>query len=170
MAEDKDKRPSRLIPVLREGIAVIQMIFFKEVRTHLQNAHPEKEQKLLSLLAGAITNELFGTANPEAPFARLLDEQRSIIEQEMLGLCVHLAHLRRHLTDALRIQALCDNQEGVQQSNGLIIADKLGILLKNREIPLPSTFMAMVRELGAQHQLIIPPPHISADEDGIIVH
>lgn len=170
MAEDEDKRPSRLVPVLREGVAVIQMIFFKELRTHLQAAHPDKEQKLLSLLAGAITNELFGTANPEPPFARFLDEQRTVIEQEMLGLCVHLAHLRRHLTDALRIQALCDNQEGLQQSSGLIIADKLGMLLKDREIPLPSTFMTMARELGAQHQLIIPPAEISAAEDNTIVH
>ncbi len=170
MAQEKNKRRSRLVPVLREGVAVVQMIFFKELRTHLQAAHPDKEPKLVSLLAGAITNELFGTANPEKPFARFLDEQRTTIEQEMLGLCVHLAHLRRHLTDALRIQALCDNQEGLQQSNGLVIADKLGMLLKDREIPLPSTFMTMVRETGAQHQLIIPPAHISAEEDNTIVH
>lgn len=170
MAEDKSKEPSKLIPVLREGVSVIQMIFFKETRTHLQLTHPDKDPKTLSLLAGAITNELFGTPNPEPPFTRFLDEQRATIEQEMLGLSTHLPHLRHYLTDALRIQALCDNQEGLPQSNGLIIADKLGILIKDREIPLPSNFMTMVREIGAQHQLIIPPLQISSEENNGIVH
>ncbi len=170
MVENKSKEPSKLIPVLREGVSVIQMIFFKEVREHLQLTHPDTDRKTLSLLAGAITNELFGAPNPDPPFARFLAEQQATIEQEMLGLSTHLTHLCRYLTDALRIQALCDNQEGLQHSNGLIVADKLGVLLKDREIPLPSNFIAMVREIGAQHQLIIPPVQISADENNSIEH
>ena len=170
MSEEKNSKQSRLIPVLREGVSVIQMIFFKEVRDRLLATHRDKDTKTVSMLAGAITNELFGTPNPDPTFARFLAEQQATIEQEVLGLSVNLPHLRRPLTDALRIQALCDNQEGLDQSNALVIADKLGMLLKDREIPLPSTFMTMVREIGAQHQLIIPPVQISSDEDRSIVH
>ena len=170
MGENRSKKQSRLVAVLREGVSIIQMIFFKEVKTHLHNTHRDKDQKTISMLAGAITNELFGSPNPEPTFTRFLQEQQAVIEQEMLGLCVNLSHLRRHITDALRIQALCDNQEKREQSNALVIADKLGILLKEREVPLPSTFMSMVREIGEQHQLIIAPVQISPDEDRSIIH
>jgi hypothetical protein len=170
MVEDKGSKQSRLIGILREGISVIQMIFFKEIRLRLQGSYPDTDPKTLSKLAGAITNELFGTPNPEPEFVLFLQEHQSTIEQEMLGLAVNLPHLRRPVTDALRIEALCDNQEGRDQANSLVIAEKIGLLLKDREVPLPSTFMTMVREIGGQHQLIVPPVPISADDDKSIAH
>jgi len=170
MVEEKSSKQSRLISILREGVSVIQMIFFKEIRLRLQSNYPDKDRQTLSMLAGAITNELFGTPNPEPKFILFLQEQQSTIEQEMLGLAINLPHLRRPITDALRIEALCDNQEGLDQANSLVIADKIGLLLKDCEVPLPSTFMTMVREIGGQHQLIVAPVAISDEEDKSIIH
>jgi len=148
----------------------VQMVFFKEIRSHLGRQYPDKDVPTISMLAGALTNELFGTPNPEPKFIQFMQANQAIIEQELLGLAANLPHLRRYLTDALRIQTLCDNQEGVQSAPSLITADKLGVLLKDRDVPLPSAFMTSVRELGALHQLIIPPAQISPEDDRELVH
>lgn len=165
-------RQSQLVAVLREGVAIVQMIFFKELRTALHERYYGDMDKMdISRLAGAVTNELFGTPNPEPEFVQFQQEHRATIEQEMLRLATELPQLRRYVTDALRIQALCDSQEGVESDDTLLIADKLGILLRDREIPLPSVFMTMVREVGKEHELIIPPtPTISAEDDTNLTH
>jgi hypothetical protein len=170
MSEEDNSKQSQLVGALREGVAVIQMILFKELRASLQTRHSDSEQMTVSMLAGAITNELFGTANPEPKFIQFRQDNRAVIEQELLGLATQLPEMRRLVTDALRIQALCDNQEGIQDDNSLVVADKLGVLLKEREIPLPSTFMSMVREVGKEHELIIPPVPISAEDDQSLSH
>ncbi|MDH4319074.1 MAG: hypothetical protein OEV64_11830, partial [Desulfobulbaceae bacterium] len=61
-----------------------------------------------------------------------------------------------YLTDALRMQAICDNQEGRNSLSSLLMARALGILQENRPLPLPSSFMTTVRALGAQCGLLIP--------------
>jgi hypothetical protein len=167
IAPDKQ---SRLIAVLREGIGLVQMIFFKEIKGRLDRVRPDLEAPMRSRLAGAVTNELFGTINPAPDFMQFRREQQALIEQELLGLAVTLPHLLPFLTDALRLQTLCDNQEGVTTEDTLITADKLGILVRDRETPLPSAFMTMVRELGARYQLIIPPTPISPEDDHTMVH
>jgi hypothetical protein len=120
------------------------------------------------MLAGYITNELFGTQNPAEKFARFRQEQWGEIEQELLGLKDELAHLCPRITDALRIQVLCDHQEGDDSSKILVAARGFGILMEEREIPLPSTFMTLVRVLGEEHNLIIAPVQISPEDDGIV--
>ncbi|MBE0584040.1 MAG: hypothetical protein IH612_09815 [Desulfofustis sp.] len=166
---DPDKQ-SRLIAVLREGIGLVQMIFFKEIKARLDQDRPDLEATLRSRLAGAVTNELFGTINPAPEFMQFHREHQALIEQELLGLAVTLPHLLPFLTDALRLQTLCDNQEGLTTDDTLITADKLGILVKGRQTPLPSAFMTMVRELGARYQLIIPPAPIAPEDDHPLVH
>ncbi len=37
--------------------------------------------------------------------------------------------------------------------------------MEERDIPLPSTFMTSVRELGKQHNLLIPPVQITPEQD-----
>lgn len=170
MNDEENKKQSRLVAVLREGVSLVQMVFFKELRDVLKQHHPDKNQPTVSKLAGAITNELFGTPNPDPQFVAFLQENRAAIEQEMLGLATNLHHLRRYITDALRIQTLCDHQEGLESPETLATAEKLGVLLKEREIPLPSSFMTSVRELGEKHQLIIAPVQISPEEEQSIIH
>ena len=146
------------------------MILFKELRNILGKKYAGEESVHLPLLAGAITNELFGTRNPDHKFQVFREENRALIEQGLLGLAQDLPGLRSKITDALRVQTLCDNQEGHDSAACLIRADELGILVKDREVPLPSTFMTMIRTLGEQHGLIIPPVLITPEDDTTVLH
>ncbi|KGO35689.1 MAG: hypothetical protein WBN83_15265 [Desulfoprunum sp.] len=171
MTNDKAAIKSQLLPALREGLSVIQMIVFKEIRAQLARKRPESDPAHLSRLAGTITNELFGTPNPEEQFVRFRQEHWGTIEQELLGISTENPGLRAPITDALRVQALCDSQEGLgDDASVLARADALGILVRDRDIPLPSTFMTMVRELGRQHNLIIPPMPMDAAPGPGMVH
>ena len=161
---------SQLLTILHEGVGLVQMILFKELRTLLGKKHAGKDIIYLSMLAGAITNELFGSQNPEEKFQIFRQENGALIEQELLGLAEDLPALKSNITDALRIQTLCDSQVGRDSSANLTRAAELGILVNDREIPLPSTFMTMIRMLGEQHGLIIPPVLITPDEDKTVLH
>lgn len=165
MNKETDNKNSRLIPVLREGVAVIQMIFFKEVKTLIKNNHPDLEESAQTMLAGSITNEIFGSHNPEEKFQSFRNKHQGTIEQELLNIANELPQMIAPLADALRIQTLCDNQEGTDSSHVLKQADSFGILPHDRDIPLPSAFMETVRGLGAEHKLIIPPVEFDTTEE-----
>lgn len=165
MNQESAKKNSRLIPVLREGVAVIQMIFFKELKGIISKNYPDLDATSQTMLTGAITNELFGTSNPEEKFQNFRKQHRGDIEQELLNLSTQLPHLIAPLTDALRVQTLCDNQEGIDSTHILKQANSCDILSAAREIPLPSAFMATVRALGGEHNLLIPPVEFDETED-----
>lgn len=164
------EKNSQLLSALREGVGIIQMVLFKKLRAKLADKKPQCDKVHLSMLAGSITNEIFGTQNPEEKFARFRSENRGDIEQELLSLREDHPILCQHVTDALRVQTLCDHQEGQDSSATLVRAKENGFLLEDREIPLPSSFMTAVRELGKQHNLIIPPVEISPEQDDSMVH
>ncbi|MBC8208268.1 MAG: hypothetical protein H8E79_03750 [Desulfobulbaceae bacterium] len=166
--ENNTAQESRLIPVLREGVAVIQMIVYKELRNHLGAKHPDRGPGFLGLLSGALTNALFGSNNPEPRFQDFFKTNRGLIEQELLGLAQELPHLQDPLSDALRILTLCDQQEELAPSDLLVQADALGLLNHDRELPLPSVFMETVRQLGSSHNLIIPPTSITTEDDQLV--
>lgn len=170
MSEQMAEKQSRLIGALREGVGLVQMIFFKEIRSLLKNNYPDMEDKKQLMLAGAITNELFGTPNPEPQFVAFRQENQAVIEDELNGLARNLPQLCPYLTDALRVQALCDNQEGIEDPGVLQAAEAFGLLVKERNLPLPSAFMTLVRGLGEQYQLIIAPVQISPEDDKSLLH
>lgn len=173
MGEDLNpdgKVPEKLIASLREGIAVVQMIFFKELKNVVLAAHGDKQPEFISMLCGAVTNEVFGTQNTEQRFVDFRTTNKGILEQQLLSLKEDMPHMRKPLTDALRIQVLCDSHEQNDTSQVLIDADKIGVLVQDRELPMPSTFMTVIRTLGEQHGLIIPPVQISPEDDQAMVH
>ncbi len=149
---------------------MVQMIFFKELRTLLTKRFPEKDSSYHSLLAGAILNELFDSHNPEEKFQTFRKNNLAIIEQQLLNLNEDLPSLRPSLTDALRVQTLCDNQEGHDSSKILLTAEELGVLMTDRELPLPSTFMTRIRTLGELHGLTVAPLQITPEDDSSILH
>jgi hypothetical protein len=164
------EKNSQLLTVLREGVGLVQMILFKELRVLLGKKYSNRDMISISMLAGAITNEVFGSPNPEEKFRIFREENNALIEQELFGLAYELPTLRPNITDALRIQTLCDSQMGNDSAVNLTRVNELGILERERDIPLPSTFMTMVRELGEQHGLIIPPVLITPEDDKNILH
>ena len=86
MTTTTPEKKSQLIASLREGIAVAQMVLFKEIRARLTEKQPLKEQTFLSMLAGSITNEIFSTQNPEKKFAAFRKKNLGEIEQEIISL------------------------------------------------------------------------------------
>jgi hypothetical protein len=170
MTTSPPEKPSTLITALREGVALVQMVVFKTLRTALARQHPESGREYQVLLAGALTSELFGAHNPGERFAKFRREHRADIEQALLSLGDTLGEVCLPLTDALRIQALCDHQEGADSTAILIQARQLGVLIEEREVPLPSAFMTAVRQLGSQHQLIAPPMSQDGQSDTTLRH
>lgn len=170
ISSENPAKQSQLISVLREGVSVVQMILYKQVRAGLASKHPEKDAPFLAMLAGAVVNDVFGTANPQEKFVTFRGLNRGLIEQELLSLKDEQTHILPALTDALRILSLCDNQEGVDSTVILARAKELGILLVDRTVPMPSTFMTLVRGLGEEHNLIIAPVEITPAEDRGLVH
>lgn len=147
---------SKLIPVLREGTDVVKMIFFKKLKDALAEKYPGRDSSAIGRLAGAIINELFGSVNKAEPFASFTRENRKLILKEMRHIASDFQEMRIPLTDALRIQFLCDSQEGIADERILNQAKTLGILIVEREIPLPNTFMNLVRRLGSEFNLLHP--------------
>ncbi|MEE4241678.1 MAG: hypothetical protein V2I36_09430 [Desulfopila sp.] len=165
MTEEKERQQPQLIKVLREGISLVQMILFKELGIFFAEKYPEKERTERSLLSGAIINSLFGVENPGEKFRTFKQRNHALIEQELIGFANNFQHLLPAVTDALRVQTLCDHQEGSLSPEVLQQAEELGILVSDREVPLPSTFMTQIRVLGEKHNLTIAPVQISPEED-----
>lgn len=170
MTEEKPLQKSELTSVLREGVSVVQMVLFKELRTLFAVKHQEKEITYRSMLAGAVINKIFGLENPEEKFQKFNSENRAVIEQELLSLKEQVPQLQTNITDALRVQTLCDTQEGEDATEVLLQAEELGILITDRELPLPSTFMTLVRLLGEKHGLTIAPSQITPEDDTTLTH
>lgn len=165
----KENKDSRLVPILREGVAVIQMIFFKSLKPVISRKHPELDASAQTMLTGALVNEVFGSHNTEEKFLAFHKQHRGTIEQELMALASELPQLVNPLADALRIQALCDNQEELDSTDVLKQADSYKLLPADREVPLPSAFMETVRTMGAVHKLIIPPVEIDTSEEQALI-
>lgn len=148
---------NKLIPILREGVNVIKMIFFKKLISRLQAKYTTQDPAYIGKLAGAMVNELFGTPNPAEPHAAFAAQNRELIDTELKLVAVTMKELQIPLTDALRSQFLCDSQEGLENDQPLARAKNLGILLVDRDLPLPHHFMALVRSLGETFGLLVRP-------------
>ncbi|MBA3029958.1 MAG: hypothetical protein FP816_14285 [Desulfobacteraceae bacterium] len=147
---------SKLIPILREGVDIIKMVLFKELKSFLKKTYPPWSSSEINLLAGAILNSLFGTLHGEDPFQAYSEKQQATIERELGNLANHFPQLRIPVTDALRIQFLCDSLEGINNEEALVRAEKRGLLLRDREIPLPNTFISLAKTLGVTYSILSP--------------
>jgi len=148
MEDGAMKMENRLIPLLREGIHIIKMVLFKNIRDGLAKRYPHQERIFINQLTGAMINELFSTPNHEEPFLSFAITNKPLIKEEMERMADDFPELRIPLTDALRVQFLCDSQEGMENHVMLTQARDLGILITEREIPLPDHFMILARSLG----------------------
>ena len=138
----------RLIPILREGIHIVKMFLYKELRQGLSKKYADQERAFVGRLTGAVINELFGTPNREEPFLTFNRENGAIINRELKNLAVDYPELKIPLTDALRVQFICDSREGFENPAILNQGQELGMLLVERDFPLPDHFMNLARSLG----------------------
>lgn len=152
---------TKLLPSLREGIHLIKMIIYKELRHHfLEKYASESEKNFVPRLTGALINELFGTPNHEEPFLTFSRKHKIIIQKELKIMATAHPEFKILLTDALRVQFICDSQEGLEHSFALSQAKELGLLIPERDFPLPHQFMTLVRNLGEMNTMTY---HIPTD-------
>lgn len=131
--EAQNSDGTRLLNILREGIGLVQMIFYRETKEFLVSRDKERDSAEAALLAGAITGEVFGALNPGEKFVLFRQQHWPEIEQELLSLSSNLPELCQHITDALRVQALCDHQEGNNSTALLLKAKSNGYLREERK-------------------------------------
>lgn len=154
MADNIDRK---LIPSLREGIDVVKMIFFKNLKESLMKKFPEEGDVYAGMLAGAIMNDLFGSPNPQEKFRLFAEDNSQRIRQELENVSTEFTDLCILLTDALRMHFLCNHQEGIEDNNEEILkkARDYGILIEARDVPLPKGFMQLVYRVGKANGLIV---------------
>ena len=92
-----------------------------------------------------------GTARSRIVCAEAADQALALFQGELNELLIPL-------TDGLRTMVLCDHQEGSDSSQILQHAQDLGLLLSDRNLPMPHTFIDLVRRLGQAYGLLSPPP------------
>jgi len=147
-----------LIPVLRHGVDVIKMILWKAQKAKLTTRFADAPPEHIARLTAATLNALFGIVNDAEPHATFIREHDADIQQALSHVATDHVELRDALTDALRVQFLCDAEEGIDSQHILTQADALGLLVTERETPLPKTFMHLARVLGVAHGILDPRP------------
>jgi hypothetical protein len=147
-----------LIPVLRQAVDVFKMILFKELKSRLTPHHATAGATgpHITQLTGATLNALFGVVNDVEPHATFVRDHDADIQQALAHLAADHSELRDALTDALRVQFLCDAEEGIDSEHILAQAEAIGLLVPDRETPLPKTFMHLARVLGIAHGILDP--------------
>ncbi len=144
----------KLIPIMREAVGLVQMVFYVELKGMLSEKTDMGKQPDIKRLSGAVVNDLFGIHPTRKRDASFATEHRLLIESALRETATQLPDLLPHLTDALRMQAICDLQEGNNTLATLLRAQALNILIKERPLPLPSTFITTVRTLGTRYGIV----------------
>ncbi|VAW41135.1 hypothetical protein MNBD_DELTA04-954 [hydrothermal vent metagenome] len=147
---------SRVIPVMREAVAMVHMVCFGELKDKLADRFQDWEPAEFRRLVGAIVNDIFGTPAQDSESMRFARKHQDTVEKELWALADNLPDLLPPLTDALRMQTLCDHEQGINSLPTLLRARTVGVLVEERPIPMPSTFIILVRQLGARHGMLQP--------------
>jgi len=148
---------SKLLPILYEGVQVVKLIAFQELKKSIIERYGHYGEQDSSMLAGALINEMFQTPNAGEKFLHFASERAADLEKELAALPSTLDKLRPLLADAIRIQFLCDSQEGNENPELLRIAQGLGILETDREVPMPAKFIHLVRIVGQSYGILAAP-------------
>ena len=151
-----DTSERKLVPILREGIDIVKAIFFKELRDHLRQSQSDWSPEFSSRVTAAVVNDLFGINNEEHAFVDFVRNNRQSIEEVKNRVGTELSSMRIPLTDALRTLVLCDCQEARDSSALLRQAEACGVLVMEREMPLPNHFIDLVRRLGTVKGILQP--------------
>jgi len=160
MTENKEapkEFDSKLLPILREAVDVVKMILFKELKDHFIATCPEQADDAGRLAAGVL-NDFFGVVNPDPAYGEFLAQNRAVLDQAIADFPTRFEKLLIPLTDTLRMQFLCDSREGLDESTDFLArAKERGLLLDEREMPMPNNYLEVVRRLGAAYGLVLAP-------------
>ena len=150
---------------MREAVATVQLILFGQLKGKLAEKYLSWPPQEYKCLVGCIVNDLFGTPAQDKESQKFARIHIEVIEEELRAMAENFPDMIPSLTDTLRMQTLCDHEEGVNSLPTLLRAREVGLLEVDRSVPLPSTFMIAVRKLGATYGLLEPiQPWDSASE------
>ncbi len=146
--------PGKLIPALREAVELVKLILFKRISSQLSKDFADKTPAFSKRLTGALINKIFAMDNPDAVFQEFCQNNELIIAARIAKLPAQYSELLIPLSDALRIQFMCDCQDGTEDANFLERAKDLGLLLLERDMPMPGSFLNMVGKLAMADGLV----------------
>ncbi len=153
---DGERIDNRMIPVMREAIATVQMMLFAELKDDVMARYQDWPEQDRKRLVGAIVNDVFGTPAVDGEAWQFARRHLLVLEEELKTVAGRIPDLLDILTDALRMQTICDNQEGIHSIATLLRAREVGILQQDRPLPMPSTFMINVRNRAVRYGLVAP--------------
>ncbi len=145
---------AKIIPVMREAITTVQMVLFQQLKKSIAQRYPDFSAEDTIKLSGAVVNNLYGTDAIDPQINLFSRQHRELVTKELRNLGSQVVNLIPHITDSLRMQTLCDNQEGIHSIPSLLLAKELNLLDEKRDLPLPSTFMLSVRKIGEASGLV----------------
>lgn len=152
----EERLDSRIIPVMREAVDTVQLVLFGQLKEKLAEKYQDWAPEDFSRLVGCIVSDLFGTPAGDRESREFARKHIDVVEQELRAMAGILPDMAPYLTDALRMQTLCDHEEGINSLPTLLRARAVGLLQEERTIPMPSTFMLAVRKLGSSQGLLEP--------------
>ena len=148
----------QLVPSLREGVDIIKMVLYRELKSLLMAKHSDRGPIYVNQLTGVVVNDLFGIPASDTDMEFFSRENQDALKKASRMIPTELDHLRIPLTDALRIQFLCDSHEGIDSAAVLEKTATKDILIVERDVPLPGAFMSIVRSFGRAYGILDPRP------------
>ena len=174
METDKKEWPKlpvierKIVPAIREGIELVMMIVFMKLRERNAKVFPDRDEVFHSMLAAATLNRIFGSQSKDEKVRSFVAQNDKEIKREVDTFRQNFDELRIMVTDALRMQFVCDEVEGIgsTEENRAVLenAAKKGILMTERDAPLPKGFMNLVYRVGLAHGLIKPQKNDQPEE------
>jgi len=154
--ESVEKLDSRVIPVMREAVETVQLVLFGQLKEKLADTYSDWDFEDFRRLVGCVVNDLFGTPAQDKDSVAFVRKHFDVVEQELRMVAENVPEMLPFLTDALRMQTLCDHEEGMNSLPTLLRARAVGVLQQERTLPMPSTFMLSVRQLASMKGLVKP--------------
>ncbi len=155
--QDEKDHVSGLVPALRQGVMVLQMVFYMKLKEKLGKTERMDEGDI-RLLAGAVVNRYFGETEPSEQLRNFLDDNGERVEQVLCRVAEEMEDLRIPLTDALRMHFFLNRFEKTgdeeAEAEALRNAKDWGILIEDRQVPWPRGFMEMAYRVGKAYGLI----------------
>ncbi len=156
--EEPPTLSSGFLPALREGVVLLQMVFYMRFRDWLTAQEPELTQEEIKLISGAMVNRLFGEKKVSNSLNRFMKKNLQTIDEKLSLVPDELQELRIPITDALRMHFFLNRFQGTGDQEMEILAlknaKKWGILIEERQVPWPKGFMEMTYRIGKAYGLI----------------
>jgi hypothetical protein len=156
---------------MREGVELVKLIVFKKLKPGYESKYPDKDTSFAGMLTGAVINDLFGVSFVGEDIEAFTQKYQKAVKSASGIIATDLEHLRIPLTDALRIQFLCDSHEGIDSTSVLKRAQQNNILIAERDAPMPGAFMNIVRSFGRAYGILeneLPAPPAAEQMEGTL--